>query len=346
MGDFVRGKRFVAGAASLACLLSLGGGAWAARHDAAASASAGAVSARAWVEVADGRAGAGQHLDIRPDGAGDWAASPVAFLVPEGLSLDAGPHLPDLVPLPAWDVYVDTTDSLDLARNVVTAVTRTPPPRGPKALRFAATIANVGRHSLEIVGIPRPTGDPDEAVRVDARQCVRFVGPRIADAERVCLEYRPVGSLIFHPEHGHFHIDGFAQYRLLRDAAGRPDDSPAGVVTASEKVGFCMGDTDWQGAGDMVVDTGWYRECRHTAPHVPVTARQGVSPGWADSYGSLLPGQHLLLDGVADGVYWVAISVNPVGVPGAVNIFETDRANNTSYRKIELSHGGTQVREL
>ncbi|HWH32312.1 MAG TPA: lysyl oxidase family protein [Egibacteraceae bacterium] len=354
--------------------MTMGGAALAARHEVSGADPTGSAQARVWVDYAPGSTKVGHQVDMRPaqPGAPDGGGSPTdslgqygsfveslidtllpvspdpeAWYVPaaEPPTVDAGPHLPDLAPLPAWSIYLDEsivgTTAGDFA--LATAAGEDPFGGSQRAIRFGATIANHGRHSLEVVGVPQPTGDEDH-VRVDARQCVRFAGARVAGGERTCVEYKQVGSLVFHVQHGHFHIDGFAQYRLLKDAGGRPDERA--VVSRSEKVGFCMGDTDWLGKGELVVDHGWYRECRHTAPNVPVTVRQGVSPQWGDSYGPGLPGQHLVIEGVPDGVYWVAITVNPPNVPGAVSLFETNRGNNTSYRKVQLLKGGTEVKVL
>lgn len=363
----MRGNRILAGAAALSAVMLIGGPTWAARHEVSGGAPGGLADARAWIDYREGRVAAGHQFDAHPPGAPQGGGgtrppdlgalqpfvdsvmpvtpNPEAWYIPpvEGPTTDAGPHLPDLVPMPAWDVYLDESEiGSTVGDFALDTATGAPPPVSRKAIRFGATIANRGRHSLEVVGIPQPTGDQEDPVRVDARQCVRMAGPRVAGSERTCVEYRQVGSLVFHLQHGHFHIDGFAQYRLLRDAGGRPDERQ--VVSRSEKVGFCMGDTDWLSSGEMVADSGWYRECRHTAPHVPVTARQGVSPGWGDSYGSGLPGQHLVVEGVPDGVYWIAITVNPPNLPGAVSLFETNRANNTSYRKVQLLKGGTDLK--
>lgn len=259
----------------------------------------------------------------------------------------AGQQLPDLVPLPAWGVYVDESIiSIGATDIVQSEVRRTDPYAGSKrAIRFGTTIANRGRHALEIIGTPAPTRDPNEPVRVNAMQCVRFVGPRFEGSGRACQTYEPVGSLAFHPEHGHFHINRFAQYRLLRDAGGRPDRNA--IAGRSEKVGFCMGDTDWVGpAYDVALDTGWYRECRHTTPHVPVTLRQGVSPNWGDSYGPALAGQHIVTEHVPDGVYWIEITLNPPEYQRVVRIRETSWANNRSYRRIRLFGAGRQVEML
>ena len=319
------------------------------------------VAADVWVQEDGGELQLGHEASILPPSQVPLPANPFIGLIPapsspdaytlpqiEGPDLSPGMQLPDLTPLPAWDVYADLSVIATTVGDFVleTAQGRDPFAGGVKAIRFGTTIANVGRHSLEVVGVPTPSGNAADPVRVAASQCVRFAGPRVAGSGRACQEYKPVGSLVLHPQHGHFHIDGFAQYLLLRDRGGKPDTSSLGVVSRSEKVGFCMGDTNWLGQKPLLVDTGWYRECRHTAPNVPATFRQGVSPLWGDSYGPGLPGQHLVVEKVPDGIYWIAITVNPGNSPGAVKLYETSLANNTSYRKVQLSKGGTVAKAL
>ena len=335
------------------------------RHEASVNDPSRTVTVTAWAQEDDGSVRNGHEIRIVPPQQGDSGQpqppsgvpflnlippppQPGQYYVPTAEAPDLGPgqHLPDLVPLPAWDVYLDESNIGTTVGDFVLATAEGEDPFGgsQKAIRFGVTIANIGKHSLEVIGVPQPNPGGEDPARVAASQCVRFAGPRVAGSGRVCQEYQPVGSLSLHAQHGHFHIDGFAQYRLMRDKKGKPD--PKAVVAHSEKVGFCMGDTDWLGKGNLAVDHGWYRECRHTAPNVPVTFRQGVSPGWGDSYGSGLPGQHLVVEGLPDGIYWIAVTVNPTNVPDAVRIFETNMNNNTSYRRVELSKGGTVARTL
>lgn len=352
-----RRRRGLAGLLLLGSLLHASAVAGAPRHEVAVGDEDEPFAAVVWAEAGDAELRQGQRTRISPHTGPP--EPPLGLPLPQPSEYEdpyippveppepgAGPHLPDLVPLPAWGTYVDESALPTLGDLTLATVRQEDPFSGSrKALRFGVTIANHGRHSLEILGVPLPTGDPADPVRVRALQCVRFAGVRIADAERTCMTYEPVGSLSFHAQHGHLHIDGLAQYRLLRDLDGRPDTSPAGVLSRSEKIGFCMGDTTWLGRRRLVVDTGWYRECRHTAPHVPATFRQGVSPLWGDSYGPDLPGQHLVIDGLPDGFYWIEVAVNPGSLPGAVGLHEVSRANNTSYRRIQLANRGHYVYE-
>lgn len=329
------------------------------RHGGEVSDPTGAVDAHGWIDWHADELRADTGVDVGPPQTG-WLPFHEFFeaLLPETPrgetpsieppDEDDGRHLPDLAPLPAWAVMVDESiASTTVGDSALARLEGRDPFEGSRrALRFGVTIANRGLHSIEVVGVPEPQADGEERVRVNAMQCVRFAGPRVAGGGRACQEYAPVGSLSFHAQHGHFHFDGLARYRLLRDRGGRPDTSASGVVARSEKVGFCMGDTDWLGQEPILVDTGWYRECRHTTPHVPITFRQGISPSWGDSYGPSLAGQHLRIDGLADGFYWIEVAVNPGNAAGQPPLLETTRANNVSYRKVRLYADGTLVDEL
>lgn len=346
----MRGTRYAGRAACGLLAVALVAGVAHARQDFSAQDPTGTVA----VEGSAARAGDSERVElraaVRPD------ASPPAVAPEQGdgeapigpPDLGAGAHLPDLAPIPAWGIYIDESVVGTSAGDYVLATAQGQDPFGGSrpAIRFGVTIANRGRHSLEMIGVPTPNTEAEEGARVEGYQCVRFAGPRVDGSGRVCQQYQPAGTMSLHAQHGHFHIDGFARYRLLRDVNGAPDRRAAGVVTTAEKVGFCMGDTTWMRAEPMTVDTGWYRECRHTTPNVPVTFRQGVTPGWADTYGPDLPGQHLLLDKVVDGIYWIEVAINPPDPSRTVTIRETRLDNNVSYQRIRVSGNRTKVEAI
>lgn len=250
------------------------------------------------------------------------------------------PHVPDLVVLPAWDVYLDSDDPAEtMTDDLVAHVTAHDVP-ARAALRFGTVIMNRGPYSLELVAVPRPA-PPGQASVVELSQCVGFTGPRLLGAPRACTKILPVGVTRWHQLHGHVHLEGFLRYRLLRDLRGRPDTSPQGTVASGQKNAFCLRDSVYD---DHVprLDTGWYRDCRATWPYVPASSpRQGVSPGWGNGDASGIPGQYLRVGKLTDGLYWLEVTVNAPEIRGMVDIREVTRANNTSYRKIRVSQGGT-----
>lgn len=245
----------------------------------------------------------------------------------------AARELPDLVPLPVEDVEIDTGDQPYTVQDTVLDMAGVVDhgPADPRVLRFATLIANRSQFSIDLVG--RPTVDQrSRAVRMEALQCTRFEGPPLGGADRRCSRFEPVGTLSYHAHHGHFHLDDFARYELRRDAGGRPMYGPGSVVARSVKVGFCLADTEAPEGGGA---RAWYAECQ-TTPHVPVTARMGISPGWGDAYGANLPGQQISLRGVPDGTYWISVTINPADGPAKLNLRETSRANNTAHRRVVI----------
>lgn len=105
-----------------------------------------------------------------------------------------------------------------------------------------------------------------------------------------------------HPElfefsacHGHYHFEGFADYRLL-DAQGR-------VVLRGHKQAYCMEDSFQARLGPQVACTA-----RSTCES------QGIQHGWADVYGNDLDCQWIDITGLPPGTYQLAVSLNPARV--------------------------------
>lgn len=269
--------------------------------------------------------------------------------------------LPNLSPLMPFDVVVGPAEHPQgpIWSNVATLGDGEP--LSPRALRFSTTIQNLGRYSLELVGGPW-LPDPEQAdlTTTQAYQCVRFTGPLVLGAQRECVRYDSVGTLTWHAQHRHFHIDGFGRYELRRDAGGKPDWRPQGVVGKAHKVGWCVSDMynwreDSSGLGpvgerqDATVERhrrSWYAECSTLALHGVASWRQGISPGWADSYWARFIGQEIPLVGVQDGVYWLVITINPKDNASGLRVRETTWADNTATAKVRILAGGTKAELL
>lgn len=150
-------------------------------------------------------------------------------------------------------------------------------------------------------------------------QCVSW---RSADAH-VCRETEEAGGFEWHAAHNHFHYTDFARYELRTLAAdGRPDYSDAGLLRVSEKVSFCL--IDSERVQDDGSATQFYMTCLPTV--------QGVSPGWTDIYTADLEGQNFSIEGLSDGRYALIIDMNYAGT-----IQETDDTDDFLEATIELS---------
>jgi hypothetical protein len=110
----------------------------------------------------------------------------------------------------------------------------------------------------------------------------------------------------FSPCHGHYHFQGFADYRLL-DSQGR-------VVLRGHKQAYCMEDSFQARLGPQVACTA-----RSTCES------QGIQHGWADVYGNDLDCQWIDITGLPSGAYQLSVSLNP-----ARTFEEVSFDNNTS----------------
>ncbi len=208
------------------------------------------------------------------------------------------PTLPNLRPEKPYDIqlgYADISDFTDPT----------------EALRFSMSSANVGNYALDLVGVP-----PKDETRAAASQCVKWM-------DKVCTERQEAGEFIFHPTHGHWHLDSFAAYELRKvTKKGAVDMSRTGLVATSGKVSFCMMDSAPNQPSDSVA-VGFYATC--------TGVYQGISAGWQDIYDYGLPGQQIVVKDVPDGRYALVVKSNVDG-----QLLETNYSDNTTFEIIDL----------
>ena len=189
-----------------------------------------------------------------------------------------------------------------------------------KLLRFASIIGNSGAGVVELKpDSPARSADNDcdgDGDPLNDRKAFQRVF-RDADGDGAftrgvdtVFDKRFAGCSLFHAEHSHWHFEEFARYRLVKPKTGR-------VVAASEKVSFCVRDSIRLGA-TLPGSPGFmhYGECTQDS----VT---GLSIGWADYYGSTLPGQELDIRGLPDGRYCLRNQADPGN-----RLDESDEGNN------------------
>lgn len=146
--------------------------------------------------------------------------------------------------------------------------------------------------------------------------------------------------------HGHWHFKKYAAYRLWKPAdfnrfqqlkAQNPtaltDDIIAnnGLNPAEgTKRGFCV--LDWAVAGEYkgTRDKKTFDSCGYgTTLH----GNQGISVGWADTYGKQLQGQWIDVTDVPDGDYILEVETNPQH-----SFQEARYDNNSASRPIKVTH--------
>ena len=212
-------------------------------------------------------------------------------------SAAAGPR-PDLRALPAW--WINLSKEADDDHDY---------------LSFDATVWNAGTSPLVVDGFRRTGTDVMDAYQY------------FFDASGKQTGYIPAGTMQWDPRdgHDHWHLTGFARYRLL--------DATKKLAVRSGKEGFCLANTDavdytvpnaeWQPTNtDLSTACG-----RESSPAV----RQVLDIGNGDTYAQYQPGQSFDITDVPNGTYYIEVAANP-----EKRFAETNTANNSSLRKVVL----------
>jgi hypothetical protein len=197
------------------------------------------------------------------------------------------PLYPDLVTLPPSGLYIERGAN------------------GHYLLRFANTAGNLGGR-LEI------------AVGPGTRDLYQNVYDKYVGGTRV-VRQRVGSDLIYHPEHNHFHFEGFASYELLkRDSAGYYK----ATARKGSKTTFCILDSTRISNIGPTYQT--FSGCGATV--------QGMSAGWADVYIASLFGQWIDLGSspLPDGAYAIRSVADPDNRLTEVNDF--NNAGLTYFR--------------
>jgi Lysyl oxidase len=171
-------------------------------------------------------------------------------------------------------------------------------------LRFSNTVWNAGRGPVHLVA------------KTDRQAKKTQVFQRIYSNSTASGQYdqRHVGDFVFHPAHDHFHFEDFAEYQLWPAdawnqwlASGRPNGTEHSFLRGQgTKTTFCIMDTaHLNGTLPGSPTVAAYDTCGRTT--------QGLSVGWADTYGWWLADQWIVLDdtGLADGLYVLRSIADP-----------------------------------
>ncbi|MFN8144714.1 MAG: PKD domain-containing protein [Bacteroidia bacterium] len=150
---------------------------------------------------------------------------------------------------------------------------------------------------------------------------------------------RPAGTMTYHPQHGHIHLDGWAEYTLRQPMIGKqPYEWP--VVGTGNKQSYCLVNlgqcTDGNG---YCVDTTGNILGRDSFPNYGLgtvtgcTTDQGIYVGYLDIYSAALYGQWITLDSVCNGDYYVVSFTDPNNW-----ILEMNDSNNWAAVPWSLTH--------
>ncbi len=233
--------------------------------------------------------------------AAGWAVALAAIVVQQpsfGADVVApkAPILPDLITSPLSDFLIGT-DELT----------------GDEALRFTATIANVGEGSLRVEARRSNGSDPRWAV-------VQWF-----DEPDGTLSGAPIEANLVFGGHGHehWHLRFGIAYRL--SAAGAQD------LVDQAKAGYCFFDQVRLDPAPDGSPTDSAFATRGCGDRGSTSIMMGLSPGWSDPYQWYLEDQSVDIGGMPDGRYRLLAVADPDGW-----IQESDETNNETWVDLEF----------
>jgi hypothetical protein len=246
----------------------------------------------------------------------------VAAIVPVGAGLSSsapeGDLLPDIRTFQPKDVRVAFEE-------------------GQKRIRFTTTFENAAVGAFELNSKAEDcNGNGDfeddrtayQRIFQDADGNGYFTRAKDTDSR---LAY--AGCLVYHPGHGHWHLDDFADYHLRKYRNGKLGP----IVRSNTKIGFCHADEyhyrpKLPGSPNNRYFDPWNNGCDGNTP-------TGDSVGWGEDYESTRQGQHIDVTGLPDGKYCLVHHVDPRN-----RVAETNEKNNV--RSIRITLQGNTVKYL
>ena len=170
---------------------------------------------------------------------------------------------------------------------------------GVRRLFFANTVGNIGNGPLELRAENNAATGTTNAVQ----EIYTHTGPVGGKNPSITLvSSSTVGTFGFHPAHNHWHMADFARYELH---VINGDGTTGAVVAATDKVSFCMIDTD-------TIDPP-ASHFRHGAlPQLCGRTRgRGSGSAWVTPYSSSLPDQFIDVTTLPDGTYRLLSVADP-----------------------------------
>jgi hypothetical protein len=175
--------------------------------------------------------------------------------------------------------------------------------------RFNGALPNIGSGALEVREVTHPDNTQDVYQRIYES------GGGIS--EMLIGSFPNAASI---PPR-HLWLPGIAQYKIRTVTEG---NGVGPIVSLHDKTSMA------------VVDSRAYDATLPGAPPISVYTNVGapilgISIGYADVYGTSLPGQWVEVTGLADGQYWLEVTADPYD-----RIQESDETNNTTRVLIDL----------
>ena len=213
----------------------------------------------------------------------------------------------------------------------------------PGQLNISNATPNIGYGPIEIYGIDScfcgtthvpcgttcPGGD-------DIKHVIKQrVYQKVPGTDTLSYYDRLAGLMTYHEEHGHLHVDEWANYSL-RSATSNPDPKTWPIIGVGTKQSFCLINlgTCNGNVGECLDNNG---DTVLTVPnqnvgfHTGCGLTQGIYPGNYDVY-SISLNDPIILDNVCNGTYYIVSITDPNN-----NFLESDETNNVVAVPITLT---------
>ncbi len=220
----------------------------------------------------------------------------VTLMIQPAATANGVEALPDLQPVPPYDLSVAVVDS-------------------GRLISFSNSVQNVGDGPLEF----RPVTDPSTGVLQAVQRIYAASRDSSGNLQWQVVRDVPVGTMFFTDYGGvpHYNLDGFAHYSLL--------DASFNALETTDKVSYCVDDGGYAYQDPSLPNYNANRVywCGMQA--------QGISVGHADTYAGGCAQELLLASNEPDGVYYLVTESTSVFLEK-----NDDRVNNTAAVKIQI----------
>jgi hypothetical protein len=203
----------------------------------------------------------------------------------------------------------------DLAMPQIGGLAVSNPGGGVHALRFDATVVNIGDADFRI-----------SAARPDTASAWK-VSQSLPNSQGGLTAYETTAGYVYGGDgHNHWHLRNLLTYKLY----ALPDVT---FLRQSLKSGFCFFDTTpWNLSLPRAPQSPVYNSLDCGAQSA-TTSSMGLSIGWGDTYPKGLFGQEIDITGLAAGDYRVQVIADE-----DARYYEKTRANNTNWTDFRLSY--------
>ncbi|MBL0341953.1 MAG: T9SS type A sorting domain-containing protein [Bacteroidetes bacterium] len=151
----------------------------------------------------------------------------------------------------------------------------------------------------------------------------------------------PAGTMTYHPNHGHMHVDNWASY-TLRVGTSNPDPLSWPLAGVGSKISFCLINLgSCSGSPGYCLDTLGNILTGSNIPNAGLGGvsgcgnEQGIFVGSLDIYGQGLYGQQIDFPGICNGDYFIISHTDPENY-----FLETNENNNYAVVPITLTQQG------